>query len=679
MNYPTFVKRVNPNGRQLRETNDFYKSPNNNSLFNNTTGGNCVWYAYGRFLEVWYNASAELKQKNPWKGFFNGNGCQMVSRAAAQGFKTGLTPKPGAIICWGYNGSAYGQPGHVAFVEDVKLDKNGKVVSIEVSQSGWSVGDMKNQTLYPGTGQKGTKAYKLGFNNSYFLGFAYNPITFKGSDGVVEGAEPLEDNRVDFKQLISKLSSSDNFEFISSIEEEKKQSDLELTGKSLASSFKMMLSSLSNYTNEVVNNTTIADKIVVKFNTLPTIGIKPPKVKSYLSLGDNTVESPYIELSIDGYKIGTYNGNLDKYPNYISNMRVTKQNGIINQYKIQLVHQVRPGDDSNILDELLSRVNYKQIEIKYGDLNSEQVFKDERAIITNVLMDRDYTNMNITYTLEATSEGSLLKTYVTSFPSVVDKPSNVIRKLLYSNNTVSKLLLEAFPGMSNKTFVDSNNLIPSNDNIISIKAQYNTNVLDYMNYLVSCMSNSISTKDIIRNSNYYITYNDTDKLNPFGAYFKITELIADNSLYNITDKIYEINVGYNDNIVYNFTIDSTQSWELLYKNSNKTKEYFYTITNNGDIDKYYSPPVASASSFMSEIDKNWWTNMIKFPVTGSITLKGLLKPVMLMDYIKINVVFYGQQHITSGIYAITGQQDIISGSGFKTTLSLVRVTDNVEY
>lgn len=69
--------------------------------------------------------------------------------------------------------------------------------------------------------------------------------------------------------------------------------------------------------------------------------------------------------------------------------------------------------------------------------------------------------------------------------------------------------------------------------------------------------------------------------------------------------------------------------------------------------------------------------MIKFPLTASITIKGLLKPVMLMDYIKINVVFYGNKHITSGIYAITGQQDILSGSGFKTTLSLVRVTDNV--
>ena len=65
--------------------------------------------------------------------------------------------------------------------------------------------------------------------------------------------------------------------------------------------------------------------------------------------------------------------------------------------------------------------------------------------------------------------------------------------------------------------------------------------------------------------------------------------------------------------------------------------------------------------------------MIKFPLTAQLTLKGLLKPAMLMDYINIDVVFYGQRHITSGVYAITGQTDFLSGSGYRTTLSLVRV------
>ena len=683
--YPTFSKRVNPHGRALRSNNIYYKSPKNNSLFNSATGGNCVWYAYGRFLEAWATAPKAQRDAHPWKGFFNGNGYQMVSRAKAKGFKTGLTPKPGAIICWGYNGSASGSPGHVAFVEDVKLTPSGKVKSIEISQSGWSSGDMKNQTLYPGTGQRGTGAYKLGWSNSYFLGFAYNPITFAGSNGVVEGSgsiseEELGGGGIDFQKRASKLSSSDNFEFISNTEEFKQESPTEQLGNALASQFKTVISSLNSAyinTDTVVNKNTIADKLIVKFNELPTITIKPKKTSSYLSVGDNTVEAPFVELIIGGYKIGSYKGNLDKYPNYISKLDVTKQNGVINQYKIQIIHQVRPGDDSNLIDELLSHINYDKIEIKYGDLNSGQYFQDTKAIITNAYMNRNYTNMNISYTIEATSEGSLLKTLISNFPAKVDKPSNVLRELLYSNDKISNLLLDAFPGMKNKTFVDSNNLIPSNDSVVNLTAQYSVNVLDYINYLVGCMSNELSKDDIIRNSTYYITYNDSDSLNKNGSYFKITEVTADINPFTVTDKLYEITVGYNDNIVYDFNVDTTQSWELLYNNASKAQEYYYTVTNSGDINKYYSPSVVSSTNFMNELNKNWWTQMIKFPLTASITIKGLLKPIMLMEYIKINVVFYGQKHITSGVYAITGQQDYLNGSGFKTTLSLVRVTDNV--
>ena len=56
-----------------------------------------------------------------------------------------------------------------------------------------------------------------------------------------------------------------------------------------------------------------------------------------------------------------------------------------------------------------------------------------------------------------------------------------------------------------------------------------------------------------------------------------------------------------------------------------------------------------------------------------MTIKGLLSPTMLMDYININVLFYGVKHITSGVYAITGQTDTLSASGYRTTLELVRM------
>ena len=63
-----------------------------------------------------------------------------------------------------------------------------------------------------------------------------------------------------------------------------------------------------------------------------------------------------------------------------------------------------------------------------------------------------------------------------------------------------------------------------------------------------------------------------------------------------------------------------------------------------------------------------------------MTLKGLLRPVVLMTYVKLNVWFFGKKHIASGYYLITSQVDNITTQGYKTTLDLLRVApdDDIE-
>ena len=189
------------------------------------------------------------------------------------------------------------------------------------------------------------------------------------------------------------------------------------------------------------------------------------------------------------------------------------------------------------------------------------------------------------------------------------------------------------------------------------------------------MSNE-TAPGILYDSLYYITFIDNDNNNPDGPYFKITEVKSDVDPFSVTDKIYDITVGYADDIIYSFSVDTTESWELLYKNSEKATEYFYTISNAGELTRTISPSLATSLNSMCELSKNWWTQMVKFPVTAQLTIKGLLKPIMLLDYINIDVMFYGIRHITSGVYAIIGQTDSLSGNGYTTTLSLVRVGNN---
>ena len=71
--------------------------------------------------------------------------------------------------------------------------------------------------------------------------------------------------------------------------------------------------------------------------------------------------------------------------------------------------------------------------------------------------------------------------------------------------------------------------------------------------------------------------------------------------------------------------------------------------------------------------------MTEFPVKASMTLKGLLRPAILMSYLKVNVLFYGRRHVSSGMYIITKQVDTIDSSGYRTALSLIRISGDTEY
>lgn len=49
-----------------------------------------------------------------------------------------------------------------------------------------------------------------------------------------------------------------------------------------------------------------------------------------------------------------------------------------------------------------------------------------------------------------------------------------------------------------------------------------------------------------------------------------------------------------------------------------------------------------------------------------------------MTYVKLNVLFYGQKHIASGVYIITKQTDSVDDSGFKTALTMTRISGDVD-
>ena len=186
-----------------------------------------------------------------------------------------------------------------------------------------------------------------------------------------------------------------------------------------------------------------------------------------------------------------------------------------------------------------------------------------------------------------------------------------------------------------------------------------------------------SHKDLKTSRYYWATYDDLN--NEYGgAYFKVVR--ADSRInYNLEQNCYEIDIGYpSGNYVSAFSIDTDESWSILYNFSQDMNlpSYTYDIDDAGNIASTYSPILSKSLKYgtTDEITKAWWSNMTMFPISAKLTIKGLLKPALLMSYVKINTYFHGRKHTSSGLYIITEQNDRIDSSGYRTTLSITRIS-----
>ena len=168
-----------------------------------------------------------------------------------------------------------------------------------------------------------------------------------------------------------------------------------------------------------------------------------------------------------------------------------------------------------------------------------------------------------------------------------------------------------------------------------------------------------------------------------GTYFTVKEVKKVPNNMDSSD-VYKVDINYpGNNFVTQFAIKDDQSWAILYEYEDKIQqeEYIYNIDNNGSIVSESSSPVLKSSSTneMSASKNSWWTKMTQFPIQAVLTIKGLTRPSILMSYVRVNVLFNGgMKHVSSGLYIITKQTDDLDASGYKTTLNLLRVGEDID-
>lgn len=487
-----------------------------------------------------------------------------------------------------------------------------------------------------------------------------------------------DSTNIDFKKTTAKLVSSDNYKFIS---EKNKQTETNLIqdkyniGNSLKEVFKSLKNSTDNKSDEPVSDTILTEYNPPN-NTPPkksTFGknIQGSKFPIYKTI----VEAPFVELTVGGVTFGTYKRSkkLNSYPNYIQSLEVTKTNGTINEYKIQLIHQISPGDNPNYISELLSSNGFEKIKISYGDAASGSYFKEIEALLINVSTSFDFTSSVIRYTLSATSLSYITANTKMNFPEREDKPSNVIFDLLKNK---SNIITDYFNGMSNIQKITQLGLIPTNDKKVTINAVKNKNIVDYISYLTSLMENE--NPDLANKSTYYLCIND-EVYKDLGNTFRIKEVISDSKKVN--ELVYEVDLGYpDDNMVFDFSINTDYGWSIAMNTTSSIVNYNYDVDSLGQVNPYSSNILINSdlSSSTFGINKNTWKHLTRFPITATLTIKGLISPIMLLTYVKVNNYYFGNKRITSGMYIVTEQKDYISGNGCRTTLGLTRVSSDIE-
>ena len=319
--------------------------------------------------------------------------------------------------------------------------------------------------------------------------------------------------------------------------------------------------------------------------------------------------------------------------------------------------------------------------ISYGDCNSPHyMYRDEEALITQVSQQVNVKASSITYTIQAVSQAKLTTQSTYFFPAFDGKPSTKIREILYDKNSLYGLL-DVFYGMRSES--SQVGLIDTGDATVHCDAK-TMSPFDYLNYLVSCMhKEGEDGNDITNRTKFFIACFDDTTGEHGGPYFKVQQVMTASQATSTIDT-YEIDIGFPDvDLVTNFSINTNDAYSLLYQFQSDLQggEYTYRVNDYGQMEQQYSPNYLRDSSMYksTEAKKTWWAQMTQYPIQAEVTIKGLLRPTLLMGYVRLNVYFYGRKHNSSGLYIITKQIDRVDESGYRSTLSLTRIgRDNDE-
>lgn len=381
------------------------------------------------------------------------------------------------------------------------------------------------------------------------------------------------------------------------------------------------------------------------------------------------ISTPFVTCKFGGQEFGLtskFNSTTKtREISYVTSLLVDKKaSGTVNTYQLGMTYTIEPGADPNYIDYIISKAMDRKILFTYGDMGQpEYSYIKEQAIITNIVPNVSMSSNSIQYTISATSSVALSYSVRRPFPSHSRaKPSEIIKQVLYAEDNG---LLDLFTGMRNKDGVEARNLIAGNDSPIDIEEALDKSPLEYIRMLVSKM--------IAADGSFFAMIIHDEPNNIDGPFFEV----INSNLHQGKGNIYsmDVDVGYPGSTpVFSFVPSQNTSLALITKYQDTMDiGRIIDVNDDGSLFRSSTPSLAIRNGAESPSLRSWWNNMTSYPISATLTTRGLIKPSILCDYIKVNILFFGQKFNYSGLYMVTAQRDSITMSGKKTELSLIRV------
>lgn len=451
--------------------------------------------------------------------------------------------------------------------------------------------------------------------------------------------------------------------------------------------------------------------------------------------GSAKVYIPFISIKIGGKNGISLTQNLsDNRPDYFTELSHKRYVSQANTARINLAYCPKPGESPMLLESAISQSN-GQCLYQYGVPGYRS--KYYRGMITNYTV--SFNDGYLSYSLELVSRSvlynyQLIKTSVYDIPAadaaslrtywkniwdhtgyrIVNanqwneswiKQDEILGRKLYSPEqlnqvsfnqsdviwTMQRIVKDFIPGYTFSTDVADNAFTYPTAGISIINKNAIEGLKEIANSLIDSKDSNVYHYKIIVDDSSIDGDNGTIKLVRFGGLNSKTE---GNTVFRFewgtkNTNVLSFDPKYQGNVAIFRTPDLNDNQYF------KSYNLISSIESGADALTLTKSFVTTTPAFNNkwsdswnnvEFDKtllkniNWFTEHANYPYTAKLSVLGLSDTEFELCKTIVNVVPYinGQVHHTGGLYMVTGIEDIIDSSGFKTNLDLVKLAEESE-